>query len=425
MKNVIWKVARGTVVFFVAVTLNVVADAAQTFSLNDDWVNGQAGAAFGQWQLGYHSGSNPNYVLTPFPRAVNPWTIEVVGGWDTPGYDNDFPIPGMGKVNANSANHLNKDMPEGSIVIYEKGGAYFTVPTDSSQAVVAVDMWQPRSSFGTPFIFRGTSYTDLDAQAPVHHGTETSSDPGRYEIAFENVTAGEILGVAFGGADYHGANVSVTLDSEATIGSFIWAADGIGNWATSGNWNPRQVPNDPEHEVIFSTGITGPTTVVTNFPLTVNRMEFDNAIHSFAVGGLGHVNLAMGANAPRIDVVTGNHEFQAGVFLRNDTTVDVSTGAMLTFNNSLNLMGKTLTKSGEGMLAVRNDLVLAGGTFNVQEGTVSGNGTMGGDVNQVGGIISPGNSNVSLSTVPEPATVALLYLSGLLFLLCRPLGVRR
>ena len=318
----------------------------------------------------------------------------------------------MGKVTANSANHADKDMPEGSIVMYEKGGAYFTVPNDAAEATVAVDMWQPRSSFGTPFIFRGTTYADLDAQANVNHGNETSSNPGRYEIAFQNVTAGEILGVAFGGADYHGANVSVTLDSEATTGSFIWGADGIGNWATSGNWIPRQIPNDPEHEVIFSTGITGPTTVVTNFPLTVNRMEFDNATHSFAVGGLGHVNFAMGSDAPRIDVVAGNHEFQAGVFLRNDTTVDVSTGAMLTFNNSLNLMGKTLTKSGAGTLAVRNDLVLSGGTFNVQQGTVSGNGTMGGDVNQVGGIISPGNSHAGLSTVPEPAGLVLL-LGGL------------
>ena len=90
---------------------------AQTFSLNDDWVNGQADAAFGPWQLGFHSGSNPNYALTPFGRAASPGTIEVTAGWDAPGYDNDFPIPGMGKVNANSANHLGKDMPEGSIAI--------------------------------------------------------------------------------------------------------------------------------------------------------------------------------------------------------------------------------------------------------------------------------------------------------------------
>ena len=38
---------------------------AQTFSWGDNWVNGQAGAAFGHWQLGYHSGSNPNYTLKP------------------------------------------------------------------------------------------------------------------------------------------------------------------------------------------------------------------------------------------------------------------------------------------------------------------------------------------------------------------------
>ena len=106
--------------------------------------------------------------------------------------------------------------------------------------------------------------------------------------------------------------------------------------------------------------------------------------------------------------MAGNHELQAGVNLRDDTTVDVSTGAMLTFNNSLNLMGNTLTKSGAGTLAVRNDLVLSGGTLNIQQGTVSGSGTMGSDVNQVGGIISLGNSNASPLVVPEPAGLALL-----------------
>ena len=72
MKIVTWKVARGAVVFLVAVFLSVVADAAQTFSLNDDWANGQADAAFGQWQLGYHSGSNPNYVLPPLSTGSEP-----------------------------------------------------------------------------------------------------------------------------------------------------------------------------------------------------------------------------------------------------------------------------------------------------------------------------------------------------------------
>ena len=125
----------------------------------------------------------------------------------------------MGKVTANSANHADKDMPEGSIVMYEKGGAYFTVPNDAAEATVSVDMWQPRSSFGTPFIFRGTTYGDSDAQANVNHPTHTSSSPGHSEVTFSNVTAGEVLGVAFGGGDYHGTAVSVTLVPEpATAG---------------------------------------------------------------------------------------------------------------------------------------------------------------------------------------------------------------
>ena len=51
-----------------------------------------------------------------------------------------------------------------------------------------------------------------------------------------------------------------------------------------------------------------------------------------------------------------------------------------------------MTKTGNGEMAVRNDLITGGGTIDVQQGMVSGNGTISGDVNNNGGTISPGNS---------------------------------
>ena len=56
-------------------------------------------------------------------------------------------------------------------------------------------------------------------------------------------------------------------------------------------------------------------------------------------------------------------------------------------------------------------LTTAGGSINIQQGTVSGHGTIGGDVNNDGGTISPGGSSLSESNVvPEPGSWALLLL---------------
>ena len=95
---------------------------------------------------------------------------------------------------------------------------------------------------------------------------------------------------------------------------------------------------------------------------------------------------------------TGGHGQPTGTMaglcftLQANTTANVASGATLVFNNALNLNSNTLTKSGNGEMAIRNVLITGGGTVNIQQGTISGNGTIGGDVNNGGGTISPGNS---------------------------------
>jgi hypothetical protein len=88
----------------------------------------------------------------------------------------------------------------------------------------------------------------------------------------------------------------------------------------------------------------------------------------------------------------GTHEFQADVNLHDDTTVDVASNSTLAFDGALNLMGKILTKTGAGTMAINNRVTLAGGTVVGAQGTISGDGTIGGDVYNEGGTLSPGNS---------------------------------
>ena len=199
-----------------------------------------------------------------------------------------------------------------------------------------------------------------------------------------------------------------------------WSVNQSGDWNQSSNWDHALVPNGQDQTAVFGAAITSDRIVFTETPITVNRIEFANASSSYFIAGARSINLMANTEPTPVDPTLsamGTHEFQAPVSLHNDTTVDVASGSVLTFNNALNLNGRVLTKTGIGNLAVNNILNTGGGTLNLQQGTVSGGGAVGGDVNNGGGTISPGNSLVpgSSAAVPEPATIALLLL-GLFFL---------
>ena len=118
-------------------------------------------------------------------------------------------------------------------------------------------------------------------------------------------------------------------------------------------------------------------------------------------------------------MIVGHHEFQAPVNLKSDTNVTIAGGFALDFNNRLNLNGHTFNKLGDGEVAVNNILSTGGGTVNVQAGTISGNGSIGGDVINGGGVIWPGTTlgvNAALAVgaykavVPEPSAMVMMGL---------------
>jgi hypothetical protein len=212
----------------------------------------------------------------------------------------------------------------------------------------------------------------------------------------------------------------VRFDSTTEPTDFEWNVDGGGNWSTSVNWIPGGSPNGVDNTVAFGSAITSSSTVINDDEVTVNRIRFDNSA-TYAVAGTGKVSLADdGESAPAIAVDNGIHQFQVEVALLNDTTVDVASNSTLAFTNVLDLGGRKLTKIGDGDIAIRNDQVKGGGSLEILQGTAWGNGTVGGDVTNVGGILSPGNrpgtQAVAGATVPEPSTFALIMLGLLGFL---------
>ena len=196
--------------------------------------------------------------------------------------------------------------------------------------------------------------------------------------------------------------------------TFTWNLPGLNNWNSANNWNPGGIPNGGR-DAIFGGSITAPSTVSTDLDVTVRSIQFNNS-HGYAIAGQGSVNLVDTTNPiAAIDVDQGIHQFQAIVNLHNPTLVTVASNSKLNFNNALNLGGNVLTKTGAGTLAINNILTAGGGMLNCSQGVCSGSGTIGGDVNNDGGTISPGNSPGVMAVVPEPAGWALLVM-GILVL---------
>lgn len=204
-------------------------------------------------------------------------------------------------------------------------------------------------------------------------------------------------------------------DDTPEISNF-WRHDVSADWNIDTNWSEFGVPNSAGQSAVFGSAITTLQTVFTNTDVTVNDVQFDNP-NTYIVAGGGTINLTAGTQGmptSGVSVAQGTHQFQAAVQLNNDATADVTAGASLHFINALNLGGHTLTKIGDGELAIRNDLVTGGGMVSLQQGTISGNGTVGGDLLNDGGSISPGNSsNGAVSSVPEPTTLVFLTLGAI------------
>jgi len=94
-----------------------------------------------------------------------------------------------------------------------------------------------------------------------------------------------------------------------------------------------------------------------------------------------------------VEVAAGSQEFQVPFGIHSATEVNVATDATLTFNNALNLNGQTLSKTGDGTMTVNNVLSTGGGTIQGLAGAISGSGTVGGDLNNSGATVAPGNSS--------------------------------
>lgn len=179
--------------------------------------------------------------------------------------------------------------------------------------------------------------------------------------------------------------------------SFTWDVAGQGIWNRKPNWvpgnDPRGGPPNGDNEAIFGEVVdrTASSSVIVDNDVTTGSIQFNSA-NTYAIIGVANVNLVQGEEfSSKIDVQQGDHEFQVVVNLQSDTTANVASNSTLTFNNELNLGSNDLTTTGLGAVVINNDSTGDGNVI-VQNGSLSGNGSIAGDVSNQSGTISPGNS---------------------------------
>jgi len=195
-----------------------------------------------------------------------------------------------------------------------------------------------------------------------------------------------------------------------------WGDNTSGDWNSRSNWTESTVPEDKVSTAVFGSAITSSRTVLTNSAVTVRGVEFNNA-NTYAIAGLGSIELDGDAGNATIDVMQGPHQFQVAVNLASDTDVTVASGAVLAFNNVLDLNGNNLTKTGLGTMQINNALITDGGVAAFAAGIVAGSGAILGDVVNTGATVAPGNSPGTLTiqgdyTQEAGATLA-IELAGL------------
>ncbi len=195
---------------------------------------------------------------------------------------------------------------------------------------------------------------------------------------------------------FYALSEQLFIESATVVTERSWRNDGSGDWHEYANWAPFGIPGTGENladQVInFGDAITSPQTVFTNETVNAQTLNFENQ-YSYALGGHGLVNLVAGTDLtdPSINVDGGSHKLQLSVSLFADATVTVTSGD-LNFDNQVDLMGNTLSFSGEGNMLLNHSVV-----DTVGGGAISGSGMLG----------TEGNTTIAANLTLDGATVDL------------------
>ncbi len=205
----------------------------------------------------------------------------------------------------------------------------------------------------------------------------------------------------------------------------IWNVDAGGDWGQDANWLARLIPDTNQETAILGNKITAPRSITNTQTRTLRTLEFDSP-HAYTISGGGWITLQAATGDARLEVQQGEHTIAAGVNLADTTQLIVAADASLLLASTTQLSGHSLTKTGPGTLIWNGSPTSNGGSVQLLDGVLSGVGTIGGNVMNTSGVLSPGPNSLPIaggviggepiaSIVPEPSgygSVLWIILSG-------------
>ena len=291
----------------------------------------------------------------------------------------------------------------------------YGVAATADQLVIINTSTGQATGVGTPGLlsFGSVGGIAFDPESNILYGVDSSADM----LLQINTSTGIGSGIGSPGSlspfrNATGLAIKTPIIPPPGSTDYGWVKPHGGFW-NANNWVEPGFPTGNDATATFGDVLTAPATIVADINVTVKRLSFDSPI-PYNVSGQGNVSFEADAGDAALLVLQGAHQFQAVVDLVSNTDVEVAGGSSLTFNNALNLNGNTLTKTGAGTVAINNTLTLGGGMVSLLEGSLTGIGTIGGDVDNDGGTISPGTS-LATNPIPEPSGIMLVALAVMSF----------
>src|SRR5262249_33728972 len=123
-----------------------------------------------------------------------------------------------------------------------------------------------------------------------------------------------------------------------------WKNDSSSVWGARANWSGA-LPNFVDTTVNFGSAISVARTITLDQSVTAGVLNFDNAAHSYTIGGTRTITLDTTSGAASINIVHGSHTIAAALALNKDALISIpAAGDTLTLGN-LQTTTQSITKS--------------------------------------------------------------------------------
>jgi len=239
---------------------------------------------------------------------------------------------------------------------------HYLVADTSHNQVLRYEVTQhedaPLGKFTLGSTFGGAALSQPNGLAQDANGDVYIREQGGRILRFDAL-GNFVAVVASSPVPFQGTQLSIT---QPAYGERAWIATGSADWSDSTKWYYWGRPDTNYEIATFGSACGAASTVTMDESTTVKGLRFRNAA-KYTLAGAGTLTLQADSGNGLIDVQQGGHDLQVSVKLGSHTNANAAATTQLRFKNKLDLNGKKLSITGQGLIYVDNQFVMHGGTL--------------------------------------------------------------